>query len=100
MTDPGSYYRTRSATIMADWLKAKRFDRIVSAFKRSPLLKFVLGGGAPFSPIPAPTISRMYAEFRSEVEELEEMLQRDLSEWKSETTSTNVFAHPTEAKGS
>ena len=100
MTDQRSYYRTHSATLMADWLKAKRFDRVVSAFKRSPLLKFVLGGGKPFSPIPATTISRMYAEFRSEVEELEEMLHRDLSGWKSEATSANVFAHQTEAKGS
>ena len=82
MTDPRSYYRTRSATMVADWFKARRLDRVVSAFKRSRLRKLVLGGGPPFPKLPAEMLQRLNEKLQPEVEQLEEMLQRDLSAWK------------------
>src|SRR5260370_28851138 len=82
MTDPRSYYRTRSATLAAEWFKSRRLGRLVSAFKRSLLRNFVLGGGQPFSQLPAEVGKRLYEIFRPEVEELETMLHRDLSAWK------------------
>jgi hypothetical protein len=82
MTHPRSYYRTRGATLMAEWFKARRLDSVVSAFRQSRLRKLVLGGGAPFPPISGEMLSRLQAKFKPEVEQLEVMLQRDLSAWK------------------
>jgi hypothetical protein len=83
MTHPRNYYWTRSATAMADWFKARRLDRVVAAVKSSPLLKLFLGGGPAFEELPPAVALRLYELFRPEVERLEEMLQRDLSAWKS-----------------
>src|SRR5579862_3091261 len=82
MTQPRSYYRTRTATIVANWFKARRLDSAVSAFKRSRLRKLVLGGGAPFPKLSPELLVQLQKTFQPEVEELEEMLQRDLSGWK------------------
>jgi hypothetical protein len=83
MTHPRSYYRTRSALIVADWFKARRLDPLVAAFKRSRFKNLVLGGGPPFPPMPAATLAQLEEKFRPEVDELETMLHRDLSAWKS-----------------
>jgi hypothetical protein len=87
MTHPRSYYRTRSATLLADWLKARRMDRMVSAFKRSRLRKFVLGGGPPFPKLPADILAPLHEKLRPEIDELETILQRDLSAWKNPKTA-------------
>ena len=78
MTHPRNYYRTRGATFMADWCKARRLDRVVTAIKRSPLIKLFLGGGPPFTPISRETTQKLYERFRPEIEELEMLLNRDL----------------------
>ena len=82
MTHPRSYYRTRSATMLADWFKARRLDRIVTAFKRSRFRNLVLGGGPPFPKLSKEVLTRLHAKFQPEVEELEKMLGRDLTPWK------------------
>ena len=82
MTHPRNYYGTRTATRMADWFKARRMDRFVSAFKRSRLRKLVLGGGPPFPKMPAQLLTQLHEKFLPEVEQLETMLDRDLSTWK------------------
>jgi len=83
MTHPRSYHRTRGATTMADWFKARRLDRFVAAVRNSPLRKLFLGGGPAFSDVPKETIQHLYHIFRPEIEELEAMMNRDLSAWKS-----------------
>jgi hypothetical protein len=83
MTQPRSYARTRNALLVADWFKSRRLDRVVSAFKRSSFCKFVLGGGSPFPPLPPAVVKHLYETFRPETEELEKLLRRDLSAWKS-----------------
>ena len=70
--------------VMADWLKARRIDRLVVAIKRTRLRKLVLGGGPPFPTLPEDVLKWLYEKLRPEVEELEEILQRDLSAWKSQ----------------
>ncbi len=82
MTEPRSYLRTRSATLVADWFKARRMDRLVSAFKRSRFRNLVLGGGPPFPALSAEVLTRLNEKFEPEVEQLEAMLGRDLSAWK------------------
>jgi Sulfotransferase domain len=83
MTRPRSFYRTRSATLLADWLKARQLDWMVSAFKRSRLRRFVLGGGPPF-PKPSPKVlAQLEERLQPEIEQLEMLIQRDLSAWKN-----------------
>jgi hypothetical protein len=82
MTQPKSYYRTRSARLVSEWFKARRLDGVVTAFKRSKLKKLVLGGGKPFVQPPIEISSRLYDQLRPEVDKLETMLGRDLSAWK------------------
>src|SRR5262249_50212442 len=83
MTYPRSYNRTRGASTMADWFKARRLHRIVAAIRTSPLCKIVLGGGPQFPKL-SPHIARAVCEYlRPEIEGLETMLNRDLSAWKA-----------------
>lgn len=82
LTQPRSYYRTRSAGYLADWFKTHRFDRIVAAAKRSSLGTWFLGGGAGFAEMRPEVVRSLYDQFRPEVEELENMLGRDLGGWK------------------
>ncbi len=82
MTQPRSYYRTRTATMLANWCKARRMDRVVSAIKHSPLRKLVLGGGAPFPKLSEELLIQLHEKLQPEIEELEGMLQRDLSAWR------------------
>lgn len=83
MTHPRSFQRTRSATLMAEWFKARRLDAVVAAVKSSPLIKLFLGGGPAFSELSREVRFRLHERFLPEVEELEALLHRDLSAWKS-----------------
>jgi Sulfotransferase family len=82
MTHPRCYIRTRSATRVADWLKARHFGPVVTAVKKSRVGKLFLGGGPSFATLSRQVSHRVQELFLREVEELEEMLQRDLSSWK------------------
>ena len=68
---------------LAEWLKARRFDRVVASVKSSPLCRLVLGGGTAFSELSYEVASKLCELFRPEIEELETILNRDLSAWKS-----------------
>jgi hypothetical protein len=92
LTHPRNYFRTRSAIMIADWFKARRFDHIVLAIKDSPLRKLFLGGGPAFAQIPIELSQRLCELFRPEVEELENLLGRDLSAWKSATAVSNKIS--------
>lgn len=83
MTHPRSYQTTRSASTMADWFKARRLDRFVAAVRNSPLRRLVLGGGSRFADLPGDLVLKLYEACRPEVEELEAILNCDLSAWKS-----------------
>ncbi len=89
MTLPRNYYRTRSATAMAEWLKLRQLDTVVAAVKKSPLLKLVLGGGPPFTKLSRDVTLKLHDHFRPEVEELETLLQRDFSAWKLPALQTS-----------
>jgi hypothetical protein len=43
MTHPRSYHRTRRASTMADWFKARKLDKLVATVRDSPLRKLFLG---------------------------------------------------------
>jgi len=84
LTQPRSYYGTRSASVLADWLKAYHLDRIVAMAKRTPIRNWFLGGGSHFEEIRPDLVSSLYERFRPEVEKLEYLLGRDLGAWKYE----------------
>jgi hypothetical protein len=90
LTHPRSYFLTRTATGMADWFKAVRLDRVVAAAKRKYLLKFFLRSGSRFDSLSADRAGKLYELFRPEVEELEAMLNRDFTNWKSATAKTSA----------
>lgn len=82
MTHPRCYFRTRSATRVADWLKARHFGHVVSALKNSRVSKLFLGGGPSFTSLSRPASQTVQELFLREIEQLEQILQRDLSAWK------------------
>jgi hypothetical protein len=85
MTYPRNDHLTRIAATAAEWLKGKRLDLVVAFAKRSPLVKLFLGGGRRFSEL-TPEVSRgLYRLFRPDVDNLEVILNRDLSAWKSKS---------------
>ena len=57
-------------------------DNLVARIKRSKIQKFLLGGGPPFAELSDETSRQLYQVFRPEIEELETLLNRDLSHWK------------------
>jgi hypothetical protein len=82
LTHPRSYASTRSATWIAEWFKARRFDKFVAVVRNSPLRQLFLSGGQPFTELAQEGLARLYELFRPEVEELEIILNRDFSAWK------------------
>lgn len=84
MTHPRSYHRTRRGSLIAAWLKSQGFGQFVERINNSPLRKLFLGGGLPFAR-PSPQALQMVRElFQGEIEELEKMVNRDLSSWSSQ----------------
>ncbi len=90
MTEPRNYYRTRGATMMAEWFKVRRLDGVVAAVKKSPLMRLFIGGGQAFAELPREVARQLYERFRPEVEELEHLLDRDLSAWKGASTEASA----------
>lgn len=95
MTHPRNYYRTRGATMLADWFKARRLDRVVAMVRNSPIKKLFLGGGSPFSELSAEVGEKLCDAFRPDIEALEGMINRDLSAWKSfdALTASEALGH-------
>ena len=83
MTAPRSYLVTRTGTAVADWCKGRKLDNVVASVKSSPLIRLFVGGGRRFPEIPQDTLRKLYVVLRPEVDDLEAILARDLSGWKT-----------------
>jgi len=83
MTEPRVYGATRFALAVADWCKARKLDNLVHHVKNSRAFNLLIGGGAPFSHIPPETLKKVHEKLLPEIEELECMLGRNLSVWKT-----------------
>ena len=94
MTEPRSYLATRSATAVADWLKARRLDKVVAIVRNSSLIKLFIGGGSPFADVDQDVMNKISEIFRPEIEALEALLSRDLSAWKTISAALPVDRHP------
>jgi hypothetical protein len=90
LTHPRSYFLTRAATETANWFKAVRLDRVLAAAKRQYLLNLFLRSGSRFESLPPDRATWLYELFRPEVEELESMLNRDFTGWKSNATTSAI----------
>ena len=82
MTEPRNYYLTRGAILLSEWSRARRLDSLVAAAKRWGALKLFVGGGPPFPEVPSIQRAKLRDLFRPDVDELEGMLNRNLSAWK------------------
>lgn len=71
-----------------DWLRARRAYRTVKLLDRVGVWRFCFEGGEEFPSIDPELEERLRAKFMPEVEELEELIQRDLSAWKSPRSVT------------
>ena len=83
MTEPRSYMATKAALAVADWCKARKLDKFVYHVKNSRAFNLLIGGGAPFPPLPKESLAKVHAMLLPETEELEAMTGRDLSTWKT-----------------
>jgi hypothetical protein len=79
---PRLSFLTRFGDGTAEWLKARHWGKFASFLTSSPLRGIFLGGGQPIPrPLPS-TLSMLRERFRVEVEDLEKLVDRDLSAWK------------------
>lgn len=82
MTEPRNYFWTRGGLLLADWSRKHRIDSVVHAAKRLGAAKLFIGGGPTFPDVPASQHIKLRELFRSEVDQLEGMLNLDLTAWK------------------
>jgi hypothetical protein len=83
MTEPRNFTATRTALAVADWCKARKLDRLVQRVRDSRAFNLLIGGGAPFAPLPPEGLKRVHEKLLPEIEELEYLLGRDLASWKT-----------------
>jgi len=65
------------------WLKSQRADRVVNTFDRWGVWRMLNQGKREFPSLDAETAERMRRLFLPEVEELENLVGRDLTAWKT-----------------
>ena len=78
----------RSARVLRDRLQKRGLYTVVNVLKNPALRNFLFSGGPSFEPLRPETDARLREVFRPEVEALEQMLERDLSAWKTPRTQT------------
>ncbi|MGH7863488.1 MAG: sulfotransferase domain-containing protein [Candidatus Binataceae bacterium] len=79
---PRSRKLAQNARHVLFWLESRRAIAIIDLFERAGLWRFCFEGGEPFAPLPAEVDARVRARFVPEIEALEKLIGRDLSDWK------------------
>lgn len=82
MTKPRSYLATRTATVVADWCKARRLDQLVHSIRNSRFIDLFLGEGDPLPETSPSALRQLSEKFLPEVEGIETLLGRRLENWK------------------
>jgi len=82
MTEPRSYLATKTATVFADWCKARKLDRFVAGVRNSALMNLFLGGGDALTEASPTALRQLGEKFLPEVEGIETLLGRPLEAWK------------------
>ncbi|HYL60274.1 MAG TPA: sulfotransferase [Candidatus Acidoferrales bacterium] len=80
---PKSRRLARNARNLMGWLNDRRYHRIANAFRQSALWRFCAERGEPFPPVSAEVDASLREHFLPEIEQLEKMIGRDLTDWKT-----------------
>ncbi|OQX54882.1 MAG: hypothetical protein B5M53_05305 [Candidatus Cloacimonas sp. 4484_209] len=78
-----SYYLARAGRLMAGWLRARRLHRVVNFGTKIGLRWLCLEGGKGVPKLSPEVEARLRIYFEPEIERLEVLLGRDLSQWKN-----------------
>ncbi|MGH7863489.1 MAG: sulfotransferase family protein [Candidatus Binataceae bacterium] len=79
------------------WLREHNAHRLVGTLQRWDVWRWCFGRGGTYAPLSPEVDARLRAQFRPEVEELEKIIGRDLSNWKygrSSARETGVSPSP------
>lgn len=80
---PRSLRLARNARNLMGWLHDHRYHRLANSFRQSALWHFCAERGEPFQPVDSEVETRLREYFRPEVEQVEQIIGRDLSAWKT-----------------
>ena len=69
------------------WLEARNAAASIAALRKIGVWRFSFRGGGEFGPLDPKIEQQLRERFRPEVDALEEMLERDLSDWKGDTSA-------------
>ena len=80
---PRSYLLAKAGRRLRDWIWEHRLGWAEEAFDRAGIWRIFFAGGERFAPLDPATDARLREFFRPEVEQLEAILERDLTAWKT-----------------
>jgi hypothetical protein len=96
-TAPRSARLARKARQFRFWLGSRRMYRTRRLLTKAGVWRFCFEGGEEFPPLDPAVKSRLRDILRPEIDELEDLLDRDLSRWKrSPSQAHSQSAQPTE----
>src|SRR6266496_3352406 len=81
LTLPRIYGLTSVGSSVADWLKSRGLGQFAVRVRRSPVGSLLLGSGRQFENLPAEVGRTAFELVRNEIEELQSLLNCDLSGW-------------------
>lgn len=70
--------------------RSRRFYRLVNSWDRTWLWRFIFESGKQFDEMTRAQEASLRERFRSEIEQLEVIIQRDLSKWKGEAAEAGA----------
>jgi hypothetical protein len=80
---PKSRSLARNARNLTAWLNDRRYHSLANGFRQSALWRFCAERGEPFPPVSAEVDAMLREHFIPEIEQLEKMIGRDLTDWKT-----------------
>jgi hypothetical protein len=87
-TAPRSARLARKARQFRFWLGSRRMYQTRRLLTKAGVWRFCFEGGKEFPPLDPAIKSRLHDILRPEVDDLEDLLDRDLSNWKSSSSQT------------
>ncbi|HTW87043.1 MAG TPA: sulfotransferase [Candidatus Binataceae bacterium] len=93
-TDARSALLARNAMELRYWLSRNGLNRTVKVLRKLGVWRFCLRGGPEFPPLEPDLARRLRERLRPEIDDLEELIGRDLSAWKQPQGGTKAAAMP------
>jgi hypothetical protein len=79
---PANARLAKIARDLVGWLSGLEYYRAATLVRQSAIVKYMMEGGDPFPPLTPDVTRRMRDFYRPEIEKLEKLIGRELSEWK------------------